>query len=101
MKNNQEEFTLPITNVGHKQSIEKAAKRFSMRAQDYSERVYVDPVKYFERRAYIIRHWGTQLAPGDSILELGCGDGFLGCLLAEKGFGYTGIDVSSGMIEMA
>ena len=54
-----------------------------------------------ERRAWMVRHWGAALQPGDRILELGCGDGMLACLLAAQGFAVTAVDISPGMIEAA
>src|SRR4051812_36345297 len=53
------------------------------------------------RRAALVREWGTVLRPGDRVLELGCGDGALSCLLASEGFDVTGVDISPGMIEEA
>ena len=41
------------------------------------------------------------MRPGDRILELGCGDGALSCMLASEGFDVTGVDISPGMIEEA
>jgi SAM-dependent methyltransferase len=39
--------------------------------------------------------------PGARILELGCGTGALSCMLAERGFDVTGIDISASAISFA
>jgi len=41
------------------------------------------------------------LKPGCSILEVGCGTGRTACLLAQKGYQVTAIDLSSEMIDKA
>lgn len=81
--------------------ITRISEKMSKQSKDFSQSHYSNPNEYFKRRADLIKGWGTELHPGDSILELGCGDGFLGCLLAKEGFHYKGIDVSRGMIEVA
>ena len=49
--------------------------------------------------------WGellkTQIAPGASVLDLGCGTGSLAVLLAEEGHEVTGVDLSARMLEQA
>jgi SAM-dependent methyltransferase len=77
------------------------AGKFSALSRGWSEREYVDPSGFMRRRAAWVREWGTVLSPGDRILELGCGDGALSCLLASEGFDVTGVDISPGMIEEA
>jgi ubiquinone/menaquinone biosynthesis C-methylase UbiE len=41
------------------------------------------------------------LKPGSSILEVGCGTGRTACLLAQKGFRVSAVDLRPGMIEKA
>ena len=65
----------------------------------FSEHYYADVSSYMGRRVELIETWGLSLLPGDSILELGCGDGFLLGLLAERGFTCYGLDYSEGMVE--
>jgi 2-polyprenyl-3-methyl-5-hydroxy-6-metoxy-1,4-benzoquinol methylase len=77
------------------------AAKFTARARGWSEREYGDPLEFMRRRAALVRHWGTQLQPGERILELGCGDGALSCLLAAQGFDVMGVDISPGMIAEA
>jgi SAM-dependent methyltransferase len=80
--------------------VETAAK-FTTASQGWSQREYRDAASFMERRAALVRNWGTKLEPGDRILELGCGDGTLSCHLAAQGFEVTGVDISPGMIEEA
>jgi SAM-dependent methyltransferase len=77
------------------------AGKFSALSRGWSEREYKDPSGFMRRRAALVREWGTVLRPGDRILELGCGDGTLSCMLASEGFDVTGVDISEGMIEEA
>ena len=42
-----------------------------------------------------------QLQPGGSILDVGCGSGYIASMLEDKGFKVTGIDVSTKMLELA
>lgn len=77
------------------------AEKFDAASRGWSDREYVDPAEFMRRRAAWVREWGTRLQPGDRILELGCGDGTLSCLLASEGFDVTGVDISPGMIEEA
>jgi SAM-dependent methyltransferase len=77
------------------------AGKFTALSRGWSEREYRDPSGFMRRRAAMVREWGTTLRPGDRILELGCGDGSLSCLLASEGFDVTGVDISRGMIEEA
>jgi SAM-dependent methyltransferase len=77
------------------------AGKFSALSRGWSEREYRDPSGFMRRRAAMVREWGTVLRPGDRVLELGCGDGALSCVLASEGFDVTGVDISPGMIEEA
>ncbi|HJU56726.1 MAG TPA: class I SAM-dependent methyltransferase [Pyrinomonadaceae bacterium] len=77
------------------------AEKFTALSRGWSEHKYGDPAAFMKRRAALVRHWGTALRPGDRLLELGCGDGALSCLLAREGFEVTGVDISRGMIEEA
>jgi SAM-dependent methyltransferase len=77
------------------------AAKFTSIARGWSEREYKDVDAFMRRRADLVKYWGPRLSPGDRILELGCGDGALSCLLAAQGFAVTGVDISEGMIEQA
>jgi ubiquinone/menaquinone biosynthesis C-methylase UbiE len=74
---------------------------FSELADHWSEQNYANLNEHMRRRAFLIVNLGPKLHPADSILELGCGDGYLGCLLVSQGFRYTGVDIAPGMIAAA
>ena len=77
------------------------AEKFTTLARGWSEKEYADPSAFMRRRASLVQNWGTPLLRGDRLLEIGCGDGALSCLLARQGFEVTGVDISRGMIEEA
>ncbi len=76
-------------------------EKFSRTAWGFSERSYVNLDAFMGHRLDLILRWGTPLNPGDRVLELGCGDGYLGCLLARYGLEYWGADIAPGMVEAA
>ncbi len=53
------------------------------------------------RRLVVATTWGTLLRPGDSVLEFGCGDGYLAQLFVRYGLRYFGADVSPKMTIVA
>ena len=71
--------------------------KYSDKARDWSERQYVDPGAYLRHRAGLIRTLGPPLQPGDSVLDLACGDGKLGDFLWEQR--YVGVDGNVEMVE--
>lgn len=75
--------------------------KFSKVAQGFTEKSYANPEEFMGRRAEMIVSWGSILQAGDSVLELGCGDGSLAYWLARKGLRYTGTDCAPGMIRAA
>jgi SAM-dependent methyltransferase len=77
------------------------AEQFDADAPGWTERMYARPEEDMRRRARLITGWGTPLKAGDSVLELGCGDGSLSCFLAKQGLRVTGLDISRGMIDEA
>ena len=76
-------------------------EKYSRLAYQFSEKSYVNVEEFMNHRLELVLRWGYPLQPGDRLLELGCGDGYLGCLLARRGLRYTGIDIAPGMIEAA
>jgi len=79
----------------------KLAEKYTKLAQGFTESSYANPAEMMRRRAEVILSWGKFLQAGDSVLELGCGDGSLAHWLVREGLRYTGTDLASGMIEAA
>jgi 2-polyprenyl-3-methyl-5-hydroxy-6-metoxy-1,4-benzoquinol methylase len=55
----------------------------------------------FGADAYMIGHIERQSAPGDRVLEVGCGCGYLSLEIARRGRNVNGVDVSSVAIAAA
>ena len=64
---------------------------------DWSERAYADPDAYLAHRAELIVELGPRLEPGDTVLDLACGDGGLAAFLPE-GIQYLGVEASEAMV---
>lgn len=75
--------------------------KYSQLAGHFTERSYSSPQQFMGRRVEVTMSWGPPLRTGDSVLELGCGDGYLGCLLTKRGLHYTGMDFAQGMVDAA
>lgn len=82
-------------------SHENLVDKFSKGAEGWTEKAYANPEELMGRRAEVIVSWGATLQAGDTVLELGCGDGSLAYWLTRKGLRYTGTDFAPGMIEAA
>src|SRR6202521_104267 len=76
-------------------------EKFDRIAHGYSEHDYADPVRYAARRGQIIVELGPRLEPGQTVLDLGCGDGIMAAPLMAYGLAYSGVDASSGMVDAA
>lgn len=76
-------------------------EKYDHLAEGFAEKSYANLKFDMHRRFILAVTWGTPLQSGDSVLELGCGDGYLACLFVRNGFQYLGIDVSPKMIEVA
>jgi SAM-dependent methyltransferase len=71
--------------------------KYSDKARDWTERQYADAAAYLRHRAELIRTLGPPLEPGDSIIDLACGDGALGDFLPQQR--YVGVDGNEEMVE--
>jgi SAM-dependent methyltransferase len=76
-------------------------EKFDRLAAGYREHDYADPERYAARRAQLIVELEPQLEPGESVLDLCCGDGMMAPPLTALGLRYLGVDASEGMIEAA
>jgi SAM-dependent methyltransferase len=65
----------------------------------WTETAYADPHEYLAHRAELILSLGPRLEPGDTLLDLACGDGGLADHL--PGIRYRGVDMSPEMVESA
>jgi SAM-dependent methyltransferase len=75
--------------------------KFDRIADGYSEHDYAEPERYAARRAQVIVELGSRALPGESVLDLGCGDGIMAAPLLRHGLRYAGVDASAGMIDAA
>jgi trans-aconitate methyltransferase len=66
----------------------------------WSERAYADARAYLANRAQVVRELGPPLAPGDSLLDLACGDAAFADFIPD-GVRYLGVDGSPEMIAAA
>ena len=73
--------------------------KYAHGAQSWSADAYADGSAYLARRAELVRTLGPALAPGDTVLDLACGDGGLAEFLPEQR--YAGVDASPQMVEAA
>jgi len=74
-------------------------EKYAPDAERWSETSYADARAYLARRAELVRTLGVALAPGDTVLDLACGDGGLGDFLPEQR--YLGVDASPEMAGAA
>jgi SAM-dependent methyltransferase len=75
--------------------------QYARQAADWTERAYADVAAYLDHRAQLIVSLGPSLQPGDTVLDLACGDGGLGEALLARGLRYCGVDATPEMVEAA
>jgi SAM-dependent methyltransferase len=75
--------------------------KYEPQAERWTEEAYADPHGYLARRARIVVELGPKLEPGDTVLDLACGDGGFGEHLLKRGLHYVGVDASEAMVEAA
>jgi SAM-dependent methyltransferase len=73
-------------------------EKYGRKAERWSRDAYADAVTYFGRRGEVILTLGPALHPGDTLLDLACGDGALADYL--PGIRYAGLDASPDMVEV-
>jgi SAM-dependent methyltransferase len=71
-------------------------EKYAGSAEGWSEDQYADARAYLTHRAELIRTLGPPLRPGDTVLDLACGDGGLADFL--PGLCYVGVDASEEMV---
>lgn len=75
--------------------------KYDALADGFSEREYADPARYSAGRARLVVELGRRLEPGATVLDLGCGDGIMAAPLLAYGLVYSGVDLSTQMVEVA
>jgi SAM-dependent methyltransferase len=75
--------------------------KYRDKAQRWTDEAYADPVGYLHRRAELVVSLGPVLQPGETVLDLACGDGGLAEPLLAAGLRYTGVDLSEEMVAAA
>ena len=88
---------MPGMDVGR---VSRTAK-YDVAAERWSDEQYADSAAYLRHRAELVIHLGPGLEPGDSVLDLACGDAGLAEPLLAAGLRYTGVDLSSPMVDAA
>jgi len=75
--------------------------KYDPQAETWTATAYADPAGYLARRAELIVGLGPPLVPGDTVLDLACGDAGLAGPLLAQGLGYSGVDLSPSMVDTA
>ncbi|HWE80307.1 MAG TPA: class I SAM-dependent methyltransferase [Gaiellaceae bacterium] len=76
-------------------------EKYDRLAAGFSDREYADAVQYSARRAKMIVELGPPAEPGQTLLDLGCGDGIMAAPLLARGLVYSGVDSSEQMVAEA
>jgi SAM-dependent methyltransferase len=71
-------------------------EKYRGRVENWTENAYADAGRYLARRAELVRTLGPELRPGDTVLDLACGDGGLADFLPQQR--YLGVDASPEMV---
>jgi SAM-dependent methyltransferase len=74
-------------------------EKYGGKADRWSEHAYVATETYLAHRAELVVTVGPELRPGDTVLDLACGDAALAEFLPEQR--YLGVDASAEMVAAA
>jgi SAM-dependent methyltransferase len=77
------------------------SSKYDRTASGWSATQYADSAAYLAHRARLIAELGRPLAPGDTVLDLACGDGGLAPHLERRGLRYRGVDSTEAMVSEA
>jgi Methyltransferase domain len=100
MSRSDRDKSAPETFAPDTSAPDKSAQ-YDAAAEGWSDEQYADSAAYLEHRAEIVVALGPRLAPGDTVLDLACGDGGLGEPLLAAGIRYVGVDLSRPMVDAA
>ena len=78
-----------------------STEKYDRQAEDWTDKAYADAAGYLAYRAELLVAFGPRLRPGDTVLDLACGDAGLAEPLLERGLRYTGVDLSAPMVQAA
>ena len=76
-------------------------EQYARKAAGWSDAEYAAPGPYLAHRADLVVRLGSELAAGDEVLDLACGDGGLGAELLLRGLRYRGVDAEPAMVAAA
>jgi hypothetical protein len=77
------------------------AEKYGGKADRWTEEAYADPARYLRHRAELVATLGPALEPGETVLDLACGDAGLAEPLLARGLRYVGVDLSEEMVGAA
>jgi SAM-dependent methyltransferase len=75
--------------------------KYDAAADGWSDDQYADSAAYLRHRADLVLALGPALEPGDTVLDLACGDAGLAGPLLDAGLRYMGVDLSGPMVDAA
>jgi hypothetical protein len=75
--------------------------KYDVAAEGWSDEQYADSDAYLCHRAELVVALGPALRPGDTVLDLACGDAGLAGPLLAAGLRYAGVDLSHPMVAAA
>jgi ubiquinone/menaquinone biosynthesis C-methylase UbiE len=73
--------------------------KYNLLAENFSDNQYINVGGYFKSRFLACNKLGPRFVKGESVLELGCGDGEFTCLLLNYGLIVLATDYSQEMIK--
>ena len=76
-------------------------EKYDAAAAAWSDEQYADSTAYLRHRAELVLALGPPLEPGDTVLDLACGDAGLAEPLLAAGLWYAGVDLSRPMVDAA
>lgn len=77
------------------------ADKYEGQAERWTDEAYAHPERYLRHRSELIASLGPPLVPGDTVLDLACGDAGLAEPLLDRGLRYIGVDLSEEMVAAA
>ena len=73
----------------------------NINSKAYWDRIYLEEKKEWRNYPLCFEFVVDEISPSDIVIELGCGTGILGKMIADKAFYYTGYDISGIAVKKA